>query len=182
VAIRGGAAPARSSRRARRAHRLSLYYRSLALEFLDRQSESEAALTAAIARDPDAFATPIRLATEEVEKLLRDVIASLPDDVREAIANVSVSVSLLPDRRLHAEGLDPLTLGVYIGSDLATRSHFDGDLHLDRIEIFQRNVERVAGSREEATHELRVTLLHEIGHHLGWDEDDLEERGARLTT
>jgi len=156
---------------------LSLYYRSLALEFLDRQGESEAALTAAIARDPDAFSTPIRLGSDEVERLLRDVIASLPDDVREALATVSVSVSPLPDRHLHAEGLDPLTLGVYIGSDLATRSHFDADVNLDRIEIFQRNVERVAGNREEAKHELRVTLLHEIGHHLGWDEDDLEQRG-----
>jgi predicted Zn-dependent protease with MMP-like domain len=156
---------------------LSLYYRSLSLEFLERTSEADAALTAAIARDPDGFAMPIRLGTDEVERLLRDVIASLPDDVRRALETVSVSVSPLPDRRTHAEGLDPLTLGVYVGNDLASRSHFDVDVSLDRIEIFQRNVERVAANREEAKHELRVTLLHEIGHHLGWDEDDLEERG-----
>ena len=68
-------------------------------------------------------------------------------------------------------------LGLYRGVNLLEKSQFSTGAELDRIEIFQRNVERVVDDRDELREELKVTLLHEIGHHLGWDEDDLEKRG-----
>jgi predicted Zn-dependent protease with MMP-like domain len=43
--------------------------------------------------------------------------------------------------------------------------------------LFQNNLERLCTTRAELEEEIRVTALHEIGHHLGWDEDDLAERG-----
>jgi predicted Zn-dependent protease with MMP-like domain len=43
--------------------------------------------------------------------------------------------------------------------------------------LFQRNIERAAADRDEVREEIRVTLLHEIGHHVGWDEHDLADRG-----
>jgi predicted Zn-dependent protease with MMP-like domain len=43
--------------------------------------------------------------------------------------------------------------------------------------LFQKNLERAAASREELEEEIRITVLHEIGHHLGWDEEELEARG-----
>ncbi|MDP6461500.1 MAG: metallopeptidase family protein, partial [Gemmatimonadota bacterium] len=45
------------------------------------------------------------------------------------------------------------------------------------IHLFQNNLERFATDRETLENEIRTTVLHEIGHHLGWDEDDLKERG-----
>ena len=48
---------------------------------------------------------------------------------------------------------------------------------LDRIWVFQRNLERTCRTEEEVLEQVRVTLLHEIGHHIGWDEDEVEERG-----
>jgi predicted Zn-dependent protease with MMP-like domain len=45
--------------------------------------------------------------------------------------------------------------------------------------LFHRNLERAATTREELEEEIRITVLHEIGHHLGWDEKDLEERGLQ---
>jgi predicted Zn-dependent protease with MMP-like domain len=45
------------------------------------------------------------------------------------------------------------------------------------IHIFRRNVEHFVGEREEVVDELRVTLLHEIGHYLGMDEEELEALG-----
>jgi predicted Zn-dependent protease with MMP-like domain len=45
------------------------------------------------------------------------------------------------------------------------------------IQLFRCNLARVASDREELLEEVRVTLLHEIGHYLGLDEDDLEARG-----
>ena len=47
----------------------------------------------------------------------------------------------------------------------------------DRIRIFKHNLERFTADHDSLVEELRITLLHEIGHHLGWDEDDLAARG-----
>ncbi|MFO0981976.1 MAG: metallopeptidase family protein [Planctomycetota bacterium] len=156
---------------------LSLYYRSLVLEFCNQRAEAELFFKQAADLDRESFAAPVRLSEAEVEQLVHEVIESLPDDVQSALHNVNISVVPLPDRKLHATEIDPLTLGVYSGTDLLSASYLDGQPSLNRIEIFQRNIERIASDRDEVKEELRITLLHEIGHHLGWDEDDLEERG-----
>ena len=46
-----------------------------------------------------------------------------------------------------------------------------------RITLFQHNLERFATTRDELIEEIRVTVLHEVGHLLGLDEDELYERG-----
>jgi predicted Zn-dependent protease with MMP-like domain len=43
--------------------------------------------------------------------------------------------------------------------------------------LFQRNLEREATSRQELEDEIRITVLHEIAHHFGWNEEELEARG-----
>ena len=45
------------------------------------------------------------------------------------------------------------------------------------IHIFRRNIEHFVGERQEMVDELRVTLLHEVGHYLGMDEEELEALG-----
>lgn len=166
-----------SYERAMGASALSLYYRSLALEFSNQQSEAELFFKQAAEMDPESFPAPVRLDEREVEQLVHEVLESLPEDVQRAIGNVHISVVSLPDRHLHQNGIDPLTLGVYTGTDLLSESYLDGQTSLNRIEIFQRNIERIAADRDEVKEELRITLLHEIGHHLGWDEHELHERG-----
>ena len=48
---------------------------------------------------------------------------------------------------------------------------------LTRVILFKRNLEKVCRSREELIEQIQVTVKHEIGHHLGLDEDDLERLG-----
>ena len=68
-------------------------------------------------------------------------------------------------------------LGLYHGTPLTERSvEFAGALP-DRITIYQRNIERICRSRREIVEEIRTTVLHEIGHHFGLDEDDLFDVG-----
>ena len=47
----------------------------------------------------------------------------------------------------------------------------------DRVVVFQRSIERIATDREHLAEELRVTVLHEIGHHFGFDEDGVDAMG-----
>ena len=77
---------------------------------------------------------------------------------------------------------DELLLGLYQGHALTGRSveysaGMPGDRALDVIYIFQEDVELASDSEAQLKQEVRTTVLHEIGHHFGLDEDDLDRLG-----
>jgi predicted Zn-dependent protease with MMP-like domain len=155
-----------------------LYYQALLADFRGERGDAEKLFARAAKENPDEFPEPVRLPEGEVHAMLEDVLAALPRDVRGALEGVDLALLQLPDPKVHASpDVDPLVLGLYRGTNLLEKSHLHVPGDLDRIEIFQRNVERVVDDKDELREELKVTLLHEIGHHLGWDEDDLEKRG-----
>jgi predicted Zn-dependent protease with MMP-like domain len=95
---------------------------------------------------------------------------------------VSVVIVEAPDRELlEAMGYDPddpedTLFGLYEGVPLTERRH-DDVLLPDQITIFRRPLLEWAESEAEVVEEVRVTVLHEIGHFFGLDEDRLEELG-----
>jgi predicted Zn-dependent protease with MMP-like domain len=74
-------------------------------------------------------------------------------------------------------GLDPRALGLFSGTAYPDVSNLGGQPGLTQIVLFRRNLERVAGTREELREEVRKTLLHETGHFFGMDEAALEGVG-----
>ena len=94
--------------------------------------------------------------------------------------NVVIDVEPLPSRLDCRElGIDDPTelLGLYHGVPLTERSIEEASFGPDRITIYQRSIEAICESREDVIEQVRTTVLHEIGHHFGLDEDDLEELG-----
>ncbi len=155
-----------------------LYYQALMADFAGRHEDADLLFAKAAKENSDDYPEPVRLPVDEAQALLEEVLAALPRDVRRALQNVDLSLLPLPDPRLHARpDVDPLVLGLYRGSNLLEKS---GDLppaDLDRIEIFQRNIERVVADKDELREEMKITLLHEIGHPLSWDEEGLTDMG-----
>jgi predicted Zn-dependent protease with MMP-like domain len=96
--------------------------------------------------------------------------------------NVSVVIAEEPDRDLLvAMGMDPddpedTLFGLYEGVPLTERG-FDEVLLPDSITIFRGPLLDWAESEEEVVEEVRITVLHEIGHFFGMDEDKLDELG-----
>lgn len=128
--------------------------------------------------DPKGCPLPAEMSDDEAAALLDEVFDALPEDIRNALVNVQMDLVFLPDPETDASAdLHPEILGVYQGVPLTEKSVFDPVMAPDRIRIFKHNLERFAMDRETLITELRITLLHEIGHHLGWDEDDLAARG-----
>lgn len=82
-------------------------------------------------------------------------------------------------RELREVGLeeDELLLGLYVGQPLTERSVSDSGQFPDVIYIFQEDCELVSESAEQLVDEVRITVLHELGHHFGMDEDDLARLG-----
>jgi predicted Zn-dependent protease with MMP-like domain len=122
----------------------------------------------------------MRLSPEEFARLVADALAELPEFAREYLENVVVDVEPMPAPQDYRElGIDDPRelLGMYHGIPLPDRGLEDVPIGPDRITIYQRNVERICETREEVIEQVRTTVLHEIGHHFGLDEEDLEDVG-----
>jgi len=107
------------------------------------------------------------------DRLVGRAVRTIPRKFRRYLDNVLITVQDYPDRELLEEqGADSL-LGIYLGVPITER-HPD-DLHVtpDRIIIFQRPIEEMCRTPEEIVREVRITVVHEIGHHFGLDEDEI---------
>ncbi len=116
------------------------------------------------------------------EKLVARALDRLPGMFHDHMENVSVVIAEEPDRELlETMGMDPddsedTLFGLYEGVPLTERG-FDEVLLPDSITIFRRPLLEWAESEEEVVEEVRITVLHEIGHVFGMDEDKLDELG-----
>jgi predicted Zn-dependent protease with MMP-like domain len=109
-------------------------------------------------------------AREEIER----IIQTLPVEIRERSEEIPVTLDERQVEELAREGLDE-TLGLFLGSDLA----HPPDIPLpNQIILYLHNIWNECNQEEELfRQEIRVTYLHELGHFLGLDEIDLDERG-----
>jgi len=113
------------------------------------------------------------LALAEVEATL----AALPTPLRERASQLPVTFERAPNRGLQADGIAPDTLGLFVGNEFAHEESSASPLP-PQIILFLENLWELAGEDEEIFRdEVHTTLLHELGHYLGLDENELTERG-----
>lgn len=117
----------------------------------------------------------------EIRKEVARVIDRLPRAFREQLVNVEFVVENRPSGELlRAEGLDPREdslYGIYQGVPLPDRSALDPPLLPDKITIFAEPLLEDFPNPEELREEIRLTVLHEIAHYFGMDEEEIENLG-----
>ena len=118
--------------------------------------------------------TPKEINQSTLLKIARFVVDAaiwdLPSDVRAILERVPVFLERRPDADDIAAGIEADTLGIFEEGPAASPT--------PRIRLWLENLWEIAqGDLATFRAEVRTTLLHEIGHVLGWDEQDLEERG-----
>ncbi len=110
------------------------------------------------------------------EKLVAQALDSLPAEFARLLENVVVVVEDEPDpEELVALGMDPELddlFGLYLGVPLSERDSFYNAIP-DRVAIYRGPILRNTVSRREVIREVRDTVVHELGHHFGLDEDDM---------
>ncbi len=130
---------------------------------------------------PDQFPKPVALAPAEFEAAVEAALEALPEPVRRYLANVAITVEDLPSDADLLAGDPPLApgiLGLFRGAPYGQKESMDPWTRFpSSIVLFQRNLERFARSRADLIEQIGVTLVHEVGHFLGLDEDELWERG-----
>jgi predicted Zn-dependent protease with MMP-like domain len=103
------------------------------------------------------------------ERLVREALDSLPEELRAAMDNVVVRVEdSHPD--------EPDLLGLYDGIPLTERDDYSMALP-DVITIYRAAICAMCDSDDEVVDEVRITVIHEIAHHFGIDDDRLDELG-----
>ncbi len=120
------------------------------------------------------------LSREEFRRLVAQAIASLPSRVMERLSNVDIVIKARPtSEELAMAEIDPMDtlFGLYTGVPLTKRSSSYGMVLPDKIILYQRSIEEGCRTKEEIQTQIRATLLHEIGHHFGLSEDELEQAG-----
>ena len=116
----------------------------------------------------------------EFARYVEQALAELPEPFASHLEQITVEIVDRPTRQqLRAVGLkgDELLFGLYQGVNLLDRSVEHSGVLPDRILIFQEDHEIACDSPDQLVEEIRKTVLHEIGHHFGMDEDDLDEVG-----
>lgn len=113
---------------------------------------------------------PIELTADEFEGIVAEELDALPDEVVDGLENVAFVVE---DAAEDGEDL----LGRYDGVDLAHRGRYGFGELPDRIVVFRLPHLASAGSIDDLRDEVHTTLVHEIGHYFGLDDDRLHELG-----
>lgn len=109
----------------------------------------------------------------EFERIVEEALGSLPQRFADLVNNVAVVVEDEPSEEDREDlDYDEELLGIYRGVPLTERSRND-PLLPDEIAIFRGPICRVAHSREDAIAEVRETVIHELGHYFGLEDDEL---------
>ncbi|NUS41839.1 MAG: metallopeptidase family protein [Terrabacter sp.] len=114
----------------------------------------------------------VHLSEAEFDDAVGDALDSIPAGLARAMDNVVVLVEDEPPAD------DPDLLGVYDGTPLTERDGWWAAGALpDRITIFRGPLQRMCESPDELRDEIAVTVVHEVAHHFGIDDEQLHERG-----
>lgn len=108
-----------------------------------------------------------------IENVAVKVLASLPDPFRSKLAHVPLVLERRPSLSMVRSGFDPRALGLFEGASI-----IDEETELPaRVVVFTHNLLAEAKGREELAEQIEITILHEVGHYFGLEEEDMPRLG-----
>jgi predicted Zn-dependent protease with MMP-like domain len=122
----------------------------------------------------------VRVSRTRFEALVAEALRGIPPDLARALDNIEVVVSDWPtDAQLAEVELEPdgVLFGLYQGTPLPERSPMEPYRLPDIITIFQGPLKEYCETEDEIREEVRLTVIHEIAHYFGFDEDRIAELG-----
>ena len=110
----------------------------------------------------------LHVSEERFEELVADALDSIPEELFRAVDNLVVEVETS-----HPGGI----LGLYEGVPLTERGDYGGLVMPDKVTIYRQAILAECATEAEVVEEVRITVIHEVAHHFGIDDDRLDELG-----
>ena len=111
----------------------------------------------------------VPVSRERFEELVADALDEIPPELGDLMDNVAVIVEDRPD--------EPGLLGLYDGIPLTDRNDYGGLVMPDRIFVYREPICAVSRDEDDVVEQVLVTVVHEVAHHFGIDDDRLDELG-----
>ena len=114
---------------------------------------------------------------EDFNKVVEEVMDSLPSEFRRRIKNVAVLVEDLPPGQTASRSGRPksLRLGLFHGVPMTHKSVFQLPTGPDYVVLYQKNLEAISRNEAELREQIRRTVIHEFGHYFGMSEEQLKD-------
>jgi predicted Zn-dependent protease with MMP-like domain len=122
----------------------------------------------------------MKLSTEEFDGIVKRAIDRIPEEIRQHLANIIITVRKRPSRQMLKEmGVPPgeTLLGLFEGVPLIERSVVEPPLYPDTILLFQEPLEEMCETAKELEEQIEITVVHEVAHFIGMSEERLAELG-----
>ncbi|MFO0574918.1 MAG: metallopeptidase family protein [Polyangia bacterium] len=176
------------------------YHLGLVLEQLGQPAAAETELGTARRLAPQDFTAPLSVSPAEFKAIVDKEVLALPPELRADLRHVALETAELPDLsdlRAEEPPLSPTILGLFRGLPLPTPQSLPtpaermsagaapalppaqalGESEQRTIVLYRKNLLRAVKTRDELVQQVRMTLLHELGHLRGEDDDELRARG-----
>jgi len=114
---------------------------------------------------------PVQVSDTEFDRAVDDALGQMPDEFLDLLDNVVILVEDDPPED------EPGLLGVYDGIPLTERDSHYGLVPPDRIVLFRNPLKQMCDDPDDLADEISITVVHEIGHYFGIDDDHLDELG-----
>ncbi|GII87699.1 hypothetical protein Ssi03_56890 [Sphaerisporangium siamense] len=111
----------------------------------------------------------IDVSREKFEELVAEALDTIPPELAKVMENVVIVVVDDPP--------EPGLLGLYTGIPLTERGEWYSGVLPDRIEIYRNSIREVCETEDDVVEEVQITVVHEIAHHFGINDDRLHELG-----
>lgn len=118
----------------------------------------------------------MRLAREEFERLAEAALREVPREFLDLLVGLEIAVSDLPGPEAGSEKGSRDLLGLYIGPERMEMLSMAAPLEPARVLLYKKNIEQGCRTRAELAEEVRLTLRHELAHHFGFSDEELEEK------
>jgi|SRR5215471_1734631 len=114
---------------------------------------------------------------EEFANVAEETLDSLPEEFRTRIQNVAILVENYPAKQSRSQlgQQRKLVLGIFHGVPATKKSIFNLSAGPAHIVLYQKNIEAVCSNEPEVRHQIRQTLIHELGHYFGMTEEQVKD-------
>ena len=153
------------------------YEAALAYEDLEREADRCREMLSVLTLDSQSQAGPLPGCDEIIGDEVEATLAELPSSFTDRLGPVTILIEPRPSRELVERGVDARLLGLFEGATSEELSGADAPLTTTRILIFSHNLRAAFEDEAKLREEVRITVLHEIGHFFGLEEDDMERLG-----